>query len=89
MVSATTEIPVVRVFIAGGSYTGLSTALNLLDLGQGLSPRMAQSPYVHHPELPRVDFRITIADERDGFCKGNLIHSPMYTVPVSIKLTMA
>lgn len=68
MVSATRETPVVRVFIAGGSYTGLSTALNLLDLGQGLSPRMAHNPYEHHPELSKVDFRITIADERDGFC---------------------
>lgn len=64
-----TEAPFVRVFIAGGCYTGLSTALNLLDLGQGLSPRMAHEPYVHHPDLPKVNFQITIADERDGFCK--------------------
>ena len=60
--------PRVRVFIAGGSYAGLSTALNLLDLGEGLSPRMGREPYEHHPDVPRLDLQITIADERDGFC---------------------
>lgn len=63
------DAPTVRVFIAGGSYAGLSVAANLLDLGQGLSPRMFQQPYEHHPNLPRVNWDITIADERDGFCK--------------------
>lgn len=62
------DAPTVKVFIAGGSYCGLSAAANLLDLGQGLSPRMAQQPYIHHAELPRVNWDITIADERDGFC---------------------
>lgn len=61
--------PVVRVFIAGGSYAGLSAAVNLLDLGDGLSPRMANDPYTHHPSVPKVKFQITIADERDGYCK--------------------
>lgn len=61
--------PVVRVFIAGGSYAGLSTAVNLLDLGDGLSPRMAREEYTHHPSVPKVNFQITIADERDGYCK--------------------
>ncbi len=62
--------PTIKVFIAGGSYCGLSAAANLLDLGQGLSPRMAQEAYVHHADLPRVNWDITIADERDGFCKS-------------------
>ncbi|KYK58450.1 Pyridine nucleotide-disulfide oxidoreductase, NAD-binding domain protein [Drechmeria coniospora] len=70
-----TPTPTVRVFIAGGSYCGLSAAANLLDLGQGLSPRMAQAAYVHHPDLPRVHWDITIADERDGFF--HLIGSPL------------
>jgi hypothetical protein len=61
--------PVVRVFIAGGSYAGLSAAVNLLDLGDGLSPRMAHERYQHHPRVPKVNFQITIADERDGYCK--------------------
>ncbi|KAL7787099.1 FAD/NAD(P)-binding domain-containing protein [Trichoderma ceciliae] len=67
--------PVVRVFIAGGSYAGLSAAVNLVDLGDGLSPRMANEPYAHHPKVPRVDFQITIADERDGYY--HLIGSPL------------
>ncbi|GAO14912.1 uncharacterized protein UV8b_05080 [Ustilaginoidea virens] len=67
--------PTIRIFIAGGSYAGLSTAVNLLDLGQGLTPRMSQKKYEHHPELPRVKWDITIADERDGFY--HLIGSPL------------
>lgn len=69
--------PLVKVLIAGGSYAGLSAALNLLDLGRGLSPRMAYEPYTHHSELPNVDFQVTIVDERDGFCmlfSTNFIH---------------
>lgn len=67
--------PVVRVFIAGGCYAGLSAALNLLDIGDGLSPRMAHETYTHHPDLPKVNFQITIADERDGYF--HLIGSPL------------
>lgn len=67
--------PVVRVFIAGGSYAGLSAAVNLLDLGHGLSPRMAHERYQHHPSVPKVNFQITIADERDGYY--HLIGSPL------------
>ncbi|KAL7928673.1 hypothetical protein V8C35DRAFT_317471 [Trichoderma chlorosporum] len=67
--------PVVRVFIAGGSYAGLSAAVNLLDLGDGLSPRMAHEQYTHHPSVPKVNFQITIADERDGYY--HLIGSPL------------
>ncbi|OAA44322.1 Pyridine nucleotide-disulfide oxidoreductase, NAD-binding domain protein [Metarhizium rileyi] len=69
------DAPTVKVFIAGGSYAGLSVAVNLLDLGHGLSPRMFQQPYAHHPSLPRVKWDITIADERDGFY--HLIGSPL------------
>jgi hypothetical protein len=68
--------PVVRVFIAGGSYAGLSAAVNLLDLGDGLSPRMAHKRYTHHPSVPKVNFQITIADERDGYCKYFLFLFP-------------
>lgn len=66
------DAPTVSIFIAGGSYAGLAAAANLLDLGRGLAPRMAVGPYRHHPALPRVNFDITIADERDGFCASRL-----------------
>lgn len=59
----------VRVFIAGGSYAGLSTALNLLDLASGASPRMAGQAYPHVTDFEKMAVEITIADERDGFCK--------------------
>ncbi|KAG6006013.1 hypothetical protein E4U21_007439 [Claviceps maximensis] len=67
-------VPTYRVFIAGGSYAGLSTAVNLLDLGRGLSPRMASERYKHHNGMELVNWEITIADERDGFY--HLIGSP-------------
>ncbi|TEA22708.1 Oxidoreductase OXR1 [Colletotrichum sidae] len=68
-------IPPFKVFIVGTSYGGLSTALNLLDLSQGLPPRLASAPYEHHPDFTNVPLEITIADERDGFF--HLIGSPL------------
>ncbi|OAA79906.1 Pyridine nucleotide-disulfide oxidoreductase, NAD-binding domain protein [Akanthomyces lecanii RCEF 1005] len=65
----------VRVFIAGGSYAGLSTALNLLDLASGASPRMAGQAYPHVTDFEKMAVEITIADERDGFY--HLIGSPL------------
>ncbi|KAI6783662.1 uncharacterized protein J7T54_005691 [Emericellopsis cladophorae] len=67
--------PPVRVFIAGGSYAGLSSALNLLDIAEGLTPRVAREPHVHHPDLPKFDIEITVVDERDGFY--HLIGTPL------------
>ena len=61
--------PVVRLLIAGGSYAGLSTALNLNDLVEGLSPRMAREVYAHRSGFVRPNIQITIVDERDGFCE--------------------
>ncbi|KAK3179724.1 hypothetical protein K4F52_008894 [Lecanicillium sp. MT-2017a] len=66
----------VRIFIAGGSYAGLSAALNLLDLADGQKPRMSGDPeYPHHEDLKNANLEITIADERDGFY--HLIGSPL------------
>jgi NADPH-dependent 2,4-dienoyl-CoA reductase/sulfur reductase-like enzyme len=70
MPSAIQTTPRVRIFIGGGSYAGLSCALNLVDLGYGRSPRTVQEPYKHHPDVPCVDFDINIVDERDGFCES-------------------
>ncbi|EGX90281.1 pyridine nucleotide-disulfide oxidoreductase AMID-like, putative [Cordyceps militaris CM01] len=64
-----------RVFIAGGSYAGLSAALNLLDLASGVNPRMSGEAYPHVPNFEKMDVEITIADERDGFY--HLIGSPL------------
>lgn len=61
----------IRVLILGGCYAGLSTAVNLLDLCNGLSPRMSAEPYVHHADIDRVNIDITIVDERDGYCKSS------------------
>ncbi|CAM1509361.1 Fc.00g031000.m01.CDS01 [Cosmosporella sp. VM-42] len=65
----------VRVFIAGGCYAGLAAAANLLDLSNGLKPRMSDGNYTHNPDLPRFDVDITIVDERDGYY--HLIGSPL------------
>lgn len=65
----TTASPV-RVFIVGGSYAGLSAAGNLLDLCEGRNPRMSGEEYPHHDDYKTLDVEITIADERDGFCKS-------------------
>ncbi|KAG5920308.1 hypothetical protein E4U42_006234 [Claviceps africana] len=73
--AAAAAVPTVRIFIAGGSYAGLSTAVNLLDLGRGLTPRMSEKKHEHHPDVGLVNWDITIADERDGFY--HLIGSPL------------
>lgn len=65
----------IRVFIAGGSYAGLSSVVNLLDLSEGLQPRGSSSPYTHNKDLNKVDIEITLADERDGYY--HLIGSPL------------
>jgi hypothetical protein len=57
-----------KVLILGGSYAGLATCVNLLDLAQGRLPRF-------HPALERpassnysTPIEITVVDERDGYC---------------------
>jgi hypothetical protein len=56
-----------RVLVVGGSYAGLSVALNLLDLSNGLAPRFSGSkdPADISQQTP---VEVTIVDERDGFC---------------------
>lgn len=65
-----------RVLIVGGSYGGLSAALNLQDLCRGLAPRCGPKP-VDGEQIDRPQFNvdITIVDERDGFY--HLIGSPL------------
>lgn len=62
-----------RVLVVGASYAGLAFTVNLLDLCHGLPCRFAtggaDAPAVKDRQVP-VD--ITIADERDGYCKSSL-----------------
>ncbi|KAK4162359.1 hypothetical protein QBC43DRAFT_215319 [Cladorrhinum sp. PSN259] len=71
-----------RVLIVGGSYAGLSAALNLQDLCSGKSPRCGPAPKpaegaepASSSSLPQFDIDITIIDERDGFF--HLIGTPL------------
>lgn len=56
-----------RLLVVGGSYAGLSTVMNLLDICNGRSPRMG-TEYPHHAEIKQIPVDITIVDERDGYC---------------------
>lgn len=60
-----------RVLVVGGSYGGLSAALNLQDLCSGLAPRCGPKPKEddERVETPQYAIDITIVDERDGFCE--------------------
>jgi hypothetical protein len=59
-----------RVLVIGGSYAGLSATLNLLDLCHGKAPRFTPD----NKDSPQpVPVKITIVDERDGFCEINFI----------------
>ncbi|KAF9885900.1 hypothetical protein FE257_012280 [Aspergillus nanangensis] len=55
-----------RVLIVGGSYSGLSAALTLLDLCNG---RLARFNYTADAKPPnnQIPIHITLVDERDGF----------------------
>jgi hypothetical protein len=72
-VGVTIEQPF-RILVVGGSYGGLSAALNLQDLCRGLAPRCGPKPNEgEHVERPQYPVDITIVDERDGFCELSLL----------------
>lgn len=58
------HISPIRVLVAGGSYGGLSAALNLLDLSSGRAPRQGLNA---SPPSHTFPVSITLLDERDGF----------------------
>jgi hypothetical protein len=68
------DVTPVKILIIGGSYGGLSVALNLLDLCNGKQARFTASgeEKAAAKELQHiVPVEIKIVDERDGFCKKN------------------
>ncbi|KAL3965516.1 hypothetical protein ACCO45_002520 [Purpureocillium lilacinum] len=75
MPSAVGAAVTVKVLIAGSSYAGLAVAVNLLDLHQGIPPRMAPEPYPIEDQWPQVRFDVVIVDERDGFF--HVVGSPL------------
>jgi len=71
----------VEVVVAGGSYAGLSAALNLLDLCDGRPARCGPRPSPDAEEAPSapaepLNVRVTIVDERDGYCTSHLVFEP-------------
>lgn len=60
-----------RVLVIGGSYGGLSAALNLWDLSRGRLPRFNYA-YDGPPPAHRIPIQTTIVDERDGYCRHSI-----------------
>jgi len=57
----------VHVLILGGSYGGMSAAMNFLDMADGKAPRFGRG--MEHPLPGHVSsVEVTIVDERDGLC---------------------
>lgn len=73
---ATMSRPPFKVLVVGGSYGGLSAALNLQDICSGRAARCGpdakkaalDGTYAGH-DGPQFAVDITVVDERDGFCK--------------------
>ena len=62
-----------RIFIAGGCYAGISTALNLLDLCEGGLPRCNPALERDTTRTYSAPIEITIVDERDGYCEYKFV----------------
>jgi hypothetical protein len=59
--------PATKILVLGGSYGGLSTAVNLLRLCRGTTDSTENIPgALMSPEL---NVEIKIVDERDGYCE--------------------
>ena len=72
-----------RVLIIGGSYGGLAAALNLSDLARGQVARFDSNADAKPPSH-RIPLKITIVDERDGYCNQRLEPSEVcYTMSLT------
>ena len=58
-----------QLFVAGGSYAGISVVLNLLHIIDGTHPMPNLFPEALLQEKPARGVHITLVDERDGFCE--------------------
>lgn len=59
----------IKILIAGGSYAGLSAAVNLIDLCQGKRTRFEAERTPHAAALSGFSLDVHIVDERDGYCE--------------------
>lgn len=57
-----------HILIVGGAYSGLSTVQNLLSILNGKGCLPSPIPMSEPKTLPSLKPRVTILDERDGFC---------------------
>ena len=57
-----------HILVVGGAYAGLSTVQNLISILNGNGPLAGPIPLSEPKTLPSIKPRITILDERDGFC---------------------
>lgn len=58
-----------KALVLGGSYGGLSAALNLIDLCDARPARCGRGD--EPPAAEKISVDVTIVDERDGFCKSD------------------
>lgn len=72
-----------KVLVVGGSYAGLSAALNLHDLFNGKPRSNRQEQVTAKATQPTHPIKITIVDERDGFC----VYCARYSMTTSKGLT--
>ncbi|CAK3923165.1 related to pyridine nucleotide-disulphide oxidoreductase AMID-like [Lecanosticta acicola] len=73
----TNNCPRTRVLVAGCSYAGIATVVNLLDLCLGKPARGAPHKVPHELAVKGVPVDIHIVDERDGYLKVHLIGCPL------------
>ncbi|KAK5168609.1 uncharacterized protein LTR77_005918 [Saxophila tyrrhenica] len=64
-----------KVLVLGGSYAGLTAALDMVKLSEGKSP----TDYLEHPSTFHVPVDVTIVGERDGFCAPLALIEEDYT----------
>lgn len=69
-----------KVLIIGGSYAGLAATLNLIDLCHGRKCRFNLDEKDQAPEK-KIPVRVTIVDERDGYCTLLFGSRKQYKIP--------